>query len=219
VDLTVALVGLLALLAWESTGLDLVLSRVYGTPNGFPWRDAWVTRALLHDGGRAAAWCVMAFVAGRALLPAARDPQRAERWYWIGVAVVCLVLVPTIKQFSRSSCPWDLAEFGGVAAYVPHWQLGQYDGGPGHCFPSGHAVAAFGFLSVYFGWRDHQPWLARLCLASVCIAGALFGWAQLARGAHYVSHTLWSAWLCWVVCSLAARWWWLRHRAPKPLSA
>jgi len=40
----------------------------------------------------------------------------------------------------------------------------------------------------------------------VCSIGALYGWAQLARGAHYVSHTLWSAWLCWVVCALAAHW-------------
>jgi membrane-associated PAP2 superfamily phosphatase len=218
-DLTVALLGLLVLLAWESTGLDLVLSRAYGTPSGFPWRDAWITRALLHDGGRAAAWCVMAFVVGNALLPASRNPQRAERWYWIGVALVCLLIVPTIKQLTHSSCPWELAEFGGVAAYVPHWQFRVYDGGPGHCFPSGHAVAAFGFLSIYFGWRNHQPRLARLCLALICIAGALFGWAQLARGAHYVSHTLWSAWLCWVVCALAARWWWLRRTVPQVVSA
>ena len=42
-------------------------------------------------------------------------------------------------------------------------------------------------------------------LAAVLVAGSLFGWAQLARGAHYPSHTLWTAWWCWVVCSLAAR--------------
>ena len=26
------------------------------------------------------------------------------------------------------------------------------------------------------------------------------------RGAHYPSHTLWSAWLCWVICVAAAQW-------------
>ena len=218
-DVTVALLGLLALLAWEATGLDLVLSRAYGTHSGFPWRDAWITRAVLHDGGRAVAWCVMALLVGRALWPATEDPRPPGRWYWIGVTLVCLLLVPAIKQLTHSSCPWDLAEFGGVAAYVPHWQLGVYDGGPGHCFPSGHAVAAFGFLSVYFGSRAQRPWLARLYLALICIAGVLFGWAQLARGAHYVSHTLWSAWLCWVVCVLAARWQWVRQPSPKTLSA
>jgi membrane-associated PAP2 superfamily phosphatase len=129
-----------------------------------------------------------------------------------------LLLVPTIKQMTATSCPWDLAEFGGVAAYVPHWRLGVYDGEPGHCFPSGHVVAAFAFLPLYFDWRSQRPRLARLSLALVCAAGALYGWAQLARGAHYVSHTLWSAWLCWMVCMLAARWQTRRAAARAPLS-
>jgi len=203
-DLWVALVGLLALLAWEAGGLDLALTRQYGTPGGFAWRDAWLTRALLHDGGRALGWCVMAFMVGRALWRADDPAARRQRWHWIGVTLLCLLLVPTIKRLTASSCPWDLAEFGGAAAYVPHWRLGVRDGGPGHCFPSGHAVAAFAFLTLYFDWRELRPLLARACLALVCVVGALYGWAQLARGAHYVSHTLWSAWLCWAVCALAA---------------
>jgi len=205
VDLAVALLGLLVLLMWEAGGLDLTVSRLYGTPTGFPWRDAWLTRALLHDGGRAAAWCVAAAMVGAALWPASDDgPARTQRWYWVGVSVLCLLIVPTIKRLTAVSCPWDLAEFGGVAVYVPHWRVGISDGGPGHCFPSGHAVAAFAFLSLYFGWRAQRPHLARFTLLLVCCAGVLFGWAQLARGAHYVSHTLWSAWLCWMLCALAA---------------
>jgi membrane-associated PAP2 superfamily phosphatase len=207
-DLTVALLGLLLIVLWEASGLDLALSRQYGTHAGFLWRDAWPTRALLHDGGRAIAWCVMAFIVGRTLLPD-DDGTRAERRYWIGVALVCLLLVPTLKRLAASSCPWDLAEFGGVAAYVPHWRLGVHDGGPGHCFPSGHAVVAFAFFCVYFQWRAQRPWRARAALVAVLGAGVLFGWAQLARGAHFASHTMWSAWLCWTVCALAA---WARAR-------
>ena len=205
-DIAVALLGLLVLLVWETAGLDLVVSRHYGSASGFGWRDAWLPRALLHDGGRALGWVVFAFMVGRAWLPTDDAALRRERWYWIGVALLCVLIVPTIKRLTDSSCPWDLAEFGGVAAYVPHWRLGVHDGGPGHCFPSGHAVAAFAFLTLYFGQRVRRPWLARLSLAVVCVAGIAFGWAQLARGAHYVSHTLWSAWLCWVVCALAAQW-------------
>jgi membrane-associated PAP2 superfamily phosphatase len=203
-DLTILLLGLLVLLAWELGGLDLAVSRLYGTHSGFSWRDAWLTRALLHDGGRALGWCVMAFMVGRTLWRTDDAARRRQQGYWIGVTLLCLLLVPTIKRLTASSCPWDLAEFGGIAAYVPHWRLGVRDGGPGHCFPSGHAVAAFAFLPLYFEWRRWRPRLARVALAAVCIAGALYGWAQLARGAHYVSHTLWSAWLCWVVCTVAA---------------
>ena len=135
-----------------------------------------------------------------AIRPLLDGPSRRERWYSIVVVLACTVLVPGMKRLTHSSCPWDLREFGGVAAYVPHWHWFALDGGPGHCFPSGHAVAAFAFLGGYFGWRRSRPGLARAWLVGVCVVGALFGWAQLARGAHYPSHTLWSAWLCWSLC-------------------
>jgi len=206
IDLAVALSGLALLVAWEIGGLDLAVARHYGTIHGFLWRNAWLTRALLHDGGRALGWCVLAAMVGIALWRTDDEALRRQHGYWIGITLLCLVLIPTIKRLSSSSCPWDLAEFGGVAAYVSHWRFGVRDGGPGHCFPSGHAVAAFAFLTLYFDWRALRPRLARGCLAAVCVAGVLYGWAQLARGAHYVSHTLWSAWLCWAVCA-AAQWW------------
>jgi membrane-associated PAP2 superfamily phosphatase len=120
--------------------------------------------------------------------------------------LLAVVAVPAIKRFSLTSCPWDLAQFGGVAQYVSHWRFGVADGGGGHCFPSGHAVAAFGFFGLYFLWRGHDARKARLWLAAVLVVGLLFGTAQLARGAHYPSHTLWSAWLCWVICVAAAQW-------------
>ena len=121
------------------------------------------------------------------------------------MSLLCLLLVPALKRLSASSCPWDLREFGGGSRLRAALAAGVHDGGPGHCFPSGHAVAAFAFLRMYFGWRGHAAARgARWCLAGVCAAGALFGWAQLARGAHFASHTLWSAWLCWVVCTIAA---------------
>jgi hypothetical protein len=98
-------------------------------------------------------------------------PPRRERLYWLSATVAALVLVPTIKRFSSTSCPWDLLPFGGTAPYVPHWWLRVLDGGPGHCFPSGHAVAAFGFFGVYFLWRPYRPVLAQAALAAVWLLG------------------------------------------------
>lgn len=204
-DAGVALGALLALVAWELSGLDLVLTRWIATPGGFPWRDSFLAGRLLHDGGRALGWILLACLLFDAFRPQRAGPPRRQRLRAVGTVLAGLVLVPLLKRFSATSCPWDLAEFGGRAAYVPHWLVGLVDGGPGHCFPSGHAVVAFAFFGVYFFWRAHRPAAARVVLAAVLLLGSAFGWAQWIRGAHFVSHTLWSAWLCWVIGALAFR--------------
>lgn len=199
-DAWIAVAAGVLLVAWEWSGWDLVVVRRFGDAHGFAWRDAWLTGTLLHQGGRALAWVVLGLLAIDAWRPLVAGPTTSERRRWLLVSLACLLLIPALKRFSATSCPWDLLEFGGTAAYVPHWMAGIVDGGPGHCFPSGHAVAAFGFLPGYFLWREHRPALARGWLVAVGMAGAVFGAAQLSRGAHPPSHTLWSAWLCWVVC-------------------
>lgn len=204
-DAWVALAALLGLLAWEFSGLDLALTRWVGSPSGFAWRDSLSAGRLLHDGGRMLGWSLLSLLVIDAIRPVFAGPSRGERLYAIGTVLAGLVIVPLAKRFSTTSCPWDLVEFGGRAAYVPHWLPGLADGGPGHCFPSGHAVAAFAFFGVYFFWRARRPRPARMALAGVFALGLAFGWAQWIRGAHFVSHTLWSAWLCWVIGSLAFR--------------
>ena len=204
-DASIAIVAGVLLAAWEWSGWDRVIVGWFGDAQGFAWRDAWLTGTLLHQGGRMLAWLVLGLLALDAWRPLLAGPPTSERRRWLIVSLACLLLIPAVKRLSATSCPWDLREFGGTAAYVPHWMAGIADGGPGHCFPSGHAVAAFGFLPAYFLWREHRPALARAWLAGVCAVGTVFGVTQLARGAHYPSHTLWSAWLCWGVCVVAVR--------------
>ncbi len=198
-DLAITLAALAALLAWDASGLDLLLVRAWGTASGFAWRDHWLTSGVLHTGGRWLAWAVLLTMAAHAVHPLGGTQTRGERWRWLAVTVAALLVVPLIKQVSRTSCPWDLAEFGGAAQYVSHWAWGIADGGGGHCFPSGHATSAFAFFSGWFALRGRHPRAARLWLGLVLLAGVIFGAAQMVRGAHYASHSLWTAWLCWTV--------------------
>ena len=199
-DAVVTGATLAALLAWDASGLDLAAARLFGAAGGFAWRDSPWAASVLHDGGRLAAWLLLATLVVAALRPAAPGgPTPAERGRWLAVTLTAVLAIPALKRISLTSCPWELAEFGGIAQYVSHWQWGVADGGPGHCFPSGHAVSAFAFLTMYFLWRPHDRRHARVWLAAVLCAGLLFGGAQLARGAHYPSHTLWTAWLCWTL--------------------
>ena len=211
-DALVAGLGLLLLLAWDGTALDLAAVRAFGTPQGFAWRDQWLVAHVLHSGGHWLALLVLGLLTLHWLwpggLPALKSNSlgKGQRGWWVLATLACAVLVPSIKQLTQTSCPWDLAEFGGTAHYISHWRLGVRDGGGGHCFPSGHAASAFALLSGWFVLRQPHPRAARRWLAVVLLAGAAFGVAQTMRGAHYPSHTLWTAWLCWCVCALAARW-------------
>lgn len=198
-DLGLLAVCGLAILAWDWGGLDLSLARLAGGAAGFPDRDHWLFSTLLHAGGRQAAW-----VLSLALLLGAGWPRgslrrlgRAARWQLALTPMLAALLVSSLKRASGASCPWDLAAFGGTAMPLTHWQAFlQGDGGPGHCFPAGHAVSGFGFIAGWFVWRDRDPRLARRWLAASLVAGLVFGLAQQWRGAHYMSHTLWTAWLC-----------------------
>lgn len=204
-DLSITVICLFLLTLWEFSGLDLPLVRLFGSADGFRWRDAWLSSTLAHAGGRTLGWLVLIWQLSDALWvkPRPMPPSKRERLFWLGVTVANIVLVPALKRVNLSSCPWELSEFGGGARYVPHWLLGVYDGGSGHCFPSGHAIAAFGFFGLYFLWRPYRPALAVVILGLVLAFGAVFGLAQMARGAHYLSHTLWSGLICWTLCVVA----------------
>ena len=196
-DLAVVLAALVVVAAWDLGGLDFPLSRLFAGDGGFRWRDDFVASRVLHDGGRWLAWAVLGALACDAWRPLVHGPSRRLRAAWVAATLLLSAAVPGLKRLSDTSCPWDVAGLGGRFPYVPHWLAGVVDGGPGHCFPSGHAVSAFAFVGLYFLWRRHRPALARALLLAVLAAGVLFGAAQLVRGAHFLSHTLWSAWLCW----------------------
>lgn len=190
------LAGLLLLAAWEASGWDLVVSGWFADARGFPLRDHPLAHDLLHDGGRWGAATMLVLLVVDALRPLVAGPTRRERWLGVALVGLPLVVVPGLKRFSHTSCPWDLEPFGGTLPYVPHWLPGVTDGGAGRCFPSGHAVAAFALWGAVFAWRRARPGLARAWFVCVALVGIVFGWAQTARGAHFVSHALWSAWTC-----------------------
>jgi membrane-associated PAP2 superfamily phosphatase len=205
------LIAFAALVAWDASGWDWPLAAWAAGPGGFPLRDHWLLSQVLHEGGRRLSWLVaLALCLGVwwPLGPLRRLP--AGRRLQLAVATLAAAAaVSLLKGVSTASCPWDLHAFGGFARYASHWQL-QPDGGSGHCFPAGHASSGFAFMAGYFAFEAREPVLARWWLAAAVAVGLLFGIAQQLRGAHFMSHTLWSAWICWVVA-------WAIHRAwPAP---
>lgn len=197
-----AALALLALLLWDLSGLDLVLARAFGGDQGFPLRNDPFLLDVMHSGAKGLAWLLVVMLClglgwpwgPLRQLPFARRLQLVvpPLLAWAGVAL--------LKTSSHTSCPWDLHDFGGVARYVSHWQgWRQTDGGGGRCFPAGHATTGFAFIGGWFALRDTWPRLARTWLCVALATGLVLGLGQQLRGAHFMSHTLWTAWICWVV--------------------
>lgn len=214
----------LLLLLWDYSGLDLATAQWFGSASGFKLESHWLWRGVLHDDIRLAPWGVQGVLLLAVAWPfgAFERLEFARRLQLALTTLLALLVVSAIKLHSHTSCPWDLQAFGGVATYVSHWAWGLRDGGTGGCFPAGHASAGFAFIGGFFAFRRVLPATAWRCLAGAMLAGFVFGLAQQVRGAHYMSHTLWTAWLCWtvaggvdaVVSRLTAR-----NRAPAPAPA
>lgn len=217
-DCRVALVAGVMLLAWDVSGLDLTIARLFGGAAGFPLQDHWVTHGLLYNGIRYLGWLVAISMALSVFVArqSERLPARRDRIWALATSLLCLLVIPLIRNTSSTSCPWSLAEFGGTAIHISHWTPWHYDGGPGRCFPSGHSSAGFAFLAGAFALRRTWPAAARAWLLGAVAIGFVASVTQIVRGAHFVSHSLWTAWICWTLASCAfhlTRAW--RERIPK----
>ena len=108
--------------------------------------------------------------------------------------------VSLLKAGNPRHCPYDLLEYGGYAAHLGLFDSAVPGQPPGHCFPSGHASAGFCLLAFYFAGRAlGNRRLALIGLWGGLAAGMAFGMARVAQGAHFFSHNLWSALVCWLV--------------------
>ena len=190
----------LAFLGWESADGDLLLAYWAGGGGGFSLRDHWLLTSVMHSGARWLAWALALGLCLAVWWPIGalqRLPQ-SRRLQLAGGVLLSVLTVSLLKSFNPAACPWDLTRFGGVAQPVSHWLWWAAPaGGSGRCFPAGHASAGFAFVGGYFVFRQQAPEIARRWLLAAVAAGLVLGLAQQWRGAHFMSHTLWSGWLCW----------------------
>ena len=197
----VSLFLLIIFLVWDSTTWDMQLATIWGEPGGFALREHWWMAKIMHAGARNVGWLFFVAILIGIWRPwgALRALATADRVSLFLSVLSALLSVTLIKGFSQTSCPWDLQAFGGAAPYVSHWNLWVSDGGGGHCFPAGHASTGFAFMAAYFGLRQNNAPGAMKWLVLATGVGFVLGIAQQIRGAHFMSHTFWTAWLCWTV--------------------
>jgi membrane-associated PAP2 superfamily phosphatase len=201
-------IGLAVLLGLEATTIDLALARPFfdAVAGDFRWREHGFFTRVSHDGLRLLSGAVLLWLLVGLWRPLGvlRRLPPAARLYLVANVALCLIALPLLKRASWSHCPWDLALFGGHADYLRLLQWPGPQDTRGRCLPAGHALSAFAYAAGWFALRAHAPVAARGWLAAVLLFGAWAGLAQQARGAHFLSHTLWSLWLCFALAALTA---------------
>jgi membrane-associated PAP2 superfamily phosphatase len=205
--------GLVILWISRGTDIDLMLADALYDAGArvFPWRHAWLTETFNHGILKTlltlAAACFGVAAGWDAFRP---RPARAAldrlRLRVVGVSALLVPLVISmLKQASVAHCPWDLARYGGQAPYLRLFDALPLGVHPGHCLPAGHASSALWLVSLCVYWLPGRPQGARLVALAALLFGGLVGWMQQMRGAHFLTHTLWSIWLaCAVVLAVIA---------------
>ncbi len=171
---------------------------------GHQWalQNAWVTTHLIHKGGK---W--LSAFAGLLALVACFHAWRHARWrtwrwpllYLVLAVALGTGMVSLLKSWTHMDCPWDLTRYGGLRTYIGLFATRPANMPPGACFPAGHASAGYAWVSFYFFALMVRPAWRWRGLAVGLLAGAVFGCAQQLRGAHFLSHDLWTLLTCWTV--------------------
>ena len=207
-----AFVALATLLATTDIDLNIADRLFFDAASGqFPARSAWWSRDLLHHTGRDAvrlvALCTLVAL-GLSFVGTRRRHWRRPTAFLLTSMLVATGCVGALKQVTNVDCPWDLARYGGTRPFV-HLFADRPDALPhAACFPGAHSSSGFALVAFYFLLRGRRPAAARAALGGALLVWSLFSLAQQARGAHFLSHDLWSAFLVWfIVLSLYAFGW------------
>ncbi|WP_112991693.1 phosphatase PAP2 family protein [Herminiimonas fonticola] len=110
------------------------------------------------------------------------------------------LFISFLKATSIHACPWDIEMYGGHLPWLPLFTQLTTHIVPGHCWPGGHASGGFALVAGYFSFKEDRPAWARMFLITGLVFGFVMGFVQIVRGAHFLSHNLWTLWLVWALC-------------------
>lgn len=207
---------LLAMLSQFGT-LDLTLADLAFDPlaRHFPWRGHWFAEVFMHRWVKAP---LMAIGLATVLVAASEALWRRPRLdasarLRLRTSATLAVFIPLsislVKRLSDSHCPWSLERYGGSEPYLRLFNALPVGALRGGCFPAGHASSALWLAGLCIWWLPRRPRAAATVFAAGLALGFAMGWVQQLRGAHFLSHTLWSIWITsawvWLALSVALR--------------
>jgi membrane-associated PAP2 superfamily phosphatase len=171
-------------------------------------KDGFVTETLIHETGKRLSALAWLGVVAAAIVAWRRPALRA--WCRPLLCLAASVLVATtvvawMKSWTDVDCPWDLLAYGGTRDYHALLAAMPANAPMGRCFPAGHASAGYAWVALYFFFAGTRPQWRWAGLGVGLGAGLVFGISQQLRGAHFMSHDVWTLVICWLAALLLHR--------------
>lgn len=200
------------MVTFQLSGIDEWLAtKLYIYTDNWQSKNNWWLDAVAHKGGRYLVIIVMLSLLSLTIVSYWRalwQPWQRKIGAYVCVATLSAIgIVSFLKGITTLPCPWDIQGFGGDRPPVYLYDVFASDLVTGHCFPAGHASGGYAFFSLYFAakvWRCKSPQSSsyNLWFLPGAFLGTIFGIDQQLRGAHFLSHDIASALICWGVCAL-----------------
>ncbi|PIW58784.1 phosphatase PAP2 family protein [Shewanella sp. CG12_big_fil_rev_8_21_14_0_65_47_15] len=205
-------------LEWTHADMKMasILFQWQGGVDSWPLRGYWFTENLLHVAGRNLVILLALVVVLGIVFSFRRDairPYRKGLIYLFCSVLASVLLVRIGKNLTHMTCPWDVVEFGGRLMHSSLFARLPEGAEFGQCFPGGHSSGGFAWVATYYVLKQYHPRYAKVGLVFGLLLGVVFGMAQELRGAHFLSHDLWSLAVAWTCASLLYYGFFLR--APK----
>lgn len=187
--------------------LDIAISGLFFDGQGWPLKNDFFFNVVLYKSSKIipiGAALASVYVLVKNLIANRRGLQPDSYWiyrplYIIIAMLACVLVVWWLKASTGVYCPWSVSYFSGDHALrEPTWSWVFQDG---RCWPSGHSGTGFCLLALFFALRDKYPQLARKTLVAVLLLGTICSLTRIVQGAHFLSHTLATALIDWIICA------------------
>ena len=186
--------------------LDIAISGLFFDGQGWPLKNDFFFNVVLYKSSKIIPISVAlasVYVLVKNLIAYRRGLQPDSYWiyrslYILIAMLACVLVVWWLKASTGVYCPWSISYFSGDHVLrEPTWSWVFQDG---RCWPSGHSGTGFCLFALFFALRDKYPQLARKTLVVVLILGAICSLTRIVQGAHFLSHTLATALIDWIIC-------------------
>lgn len=202
------LIALLLFVLSYGTDFDFVWASFWFDLQGDAWvlRHHWLTETVLHQWVRALnqgmILLLLVLWSWRHFIQSVRGKQQRAFGLLLLSLLLSFATVAWLKRLLPMQCPWDLQQFGGQSAFWGLFDTDPNTAGANQCFPAGHASIGFAWLALYYYWLALKPQSASRGIAIGLTLGLLLGFVQQLRGAHFISHDIASAAVCWTVSTV-----------------